>query len=74
MPRRRAMERARPQPIPEDEPESESEALTFVALPVSLYKALSDAAAARGMTFAQAFGKMVDGFLAEAPVEEEQDV
>ena len=65
------MERASPQPILEDE--ESSEPLTFVALPVSMYKTLSDAATARGMTFAQAFGKMVDDFLKTTPIEEVTD-
>lgn len=37
--------------------------LYFLAMPLETYKKMSDAAAERGLTFAQALGKAIDDFL-----------
>ncbi len=37
--------------------------LYFVAMPLEVYRAMSDAAAKRGQTFAQALGKAVNDYI-----------
>jgi hypothetical protein len=45
----------------------EGEGLAFIAMPVETYKAFSDAAMARGLTFAQALQQAFSQWLAAAP-------
>jgi hypothetical protein len=41
--------------------------LYFVAMPIETYRAISDAAAKRGQTFAQGLGKAIEDYLGGTP-------
>lgn len=51
--------------LPKDPNPSGVEDLLFLAIPVATYKALSDAAAKKNLTVAQAFKVAIENFLKE---------